>query len=94
MMLLQTFVLFPALALLSPVGKTKPALSALYDDNIYSRAWRTALKGAPAIGSEDGWPQYTQGAYGNTPDNEKPPGTYVDTAADGWTAGFFADSLW
>lgn len=67
---------------------------AIYDENVFARIWRTALKGPPAINSEDGWPQYTQGAHGNTPDNDKPPGTYVNTAAESWTAGFFPDSLW
>lgn len=69
-------------------------MPAVFDENVYARIWRTALKGAPSVDSEDGWPQYTQGAHGNTPDNDIPPGTYVNTAADGWTAGFFPDCLW
>lgn len=70
------------------------ALTALCDENVYARAWRTALKSVPQIGSEDGWPQYTQGAHDNTPNSDKTPGAYVNTAADGWTAGFFPDILW
>lgn len=85
--------LLPA-ALSSGVGQAIAGPAALYDENVYARAWRTALKGPPHLFSEDGWPQYTQGGHGNTPDNDKPPGTYVNTAAGGWTAGFFPDILW
>lgn len=81
-------------ALSSGTEQTTNGPAALYDENVHARAWRTALKGPPQIFSENGWPQYTQGAHGNTPDNDKPPGTYVNTAADGWTAGFFPDILW
>lgn len=67
--------------------------SGLYDENIEARIWRTALTGAPQIVGM-GWPQYTQGAHDNTPPSDSEPGTYVDTNAEGWTAGFFPDSLW
>ncbi|KAK4505489.1 hypothetical protein PRZ48_003452 [Zasmidium cellare] len=68
-------------------------IQALYDENVEARIWRTALTGAPREG-EVGWPQYTQGAHNNTPSSDVKPGTYVDTDAEGWTAGFFPDSLW
>ena len=67
---------------------------AIYDENVYARIWRTALTGPPKIYSEDGWPQYTQGAHHNTPESDTEPGVYVNTAADGWTAGFFPSMLW
>ncbi|KAF2161423.1 glycoside hydrolase family 88 protein [Zasmidium cellare ATCC 36951] len=70
-----------------------PRIRGLYDENIEARIWRTILTGAPRIG-DVGWPQYTQGAHNNTPSSNSEPGTYVDTDAEGWTAGFFPDSLW
>lgn len=76
--------------------RSKPD-APLYDENIEARIWRTALKGAPAEGAI-GWPMYTYGAHNNTPaladDPDHEPGTYIDTSASGWTAGFFPDSLW
>lgn len=68
-------------------------IPGLYDENIGARIWRTALTGAPKVNGV-GWPQYTQGAHDNTPPSDTQPGTYVDTNAEGWTAGFFPDSLW
>lgn len=68
--------------------------SALFDENIYARIWRTALTGPPYINDTVGWPQYTQGAYGNTPASNITPGVYVNTAPSGWTAGFFSNMLW
>lgn len=67
---------------------------ALFDENVYARIWRTALTGPPYINDAKGWPQYTQGAYGNTPESSTKPGVYVNTAASGWTAGFFPNMLW
>lgn len=68
--------------------------ASIYDENVYARIWRTALTGPPAINSEEGWPQYTQGSNNNTPPTDTRPGVYVNTPADGWTAGFFPDMLW
>ena len=67
---------------------------AIYNENVYARIWRTALTGPPTINSEDGWAQYTQGSNNNTPVTETKPGVYINTPADGWTAGFFPDMLW
>lgn len=71
-----------------------PAHPALFDENIQARIWRTALTGPPEIDSDNGWPQYTQGQNTPPPPHNEDPGTYVNTAADGWTAGFFPDMLW
>lgn len=91
---IQLLLIVCALGLPTGIVADRGKLVALVSENIYARAWRTALKSVPGVNSEDGWPQYTQGAHGNTPDSDKPPGTYVNTAADGWTAGFFPDTLW
>ena len=77
-----------------PVSATPIGPRAIYDENIYARIWRTALTGPPTIFSQNGWPQYTQGAHQNTPPADTQPGVYVNTPADGWTAGFFPDMLW
>lgn len=77
-----------------PTSGNVGEIRALYDENIYARIWRNALTGPPSIHSEDGWPQYTQGAHHNTPPSDTDPVVYVSTAADGWTAGFFPDMLW
>ena len=74
-------------------GEIRPP-RAIYDENIDARIWRTALTGPPSIDSEDGWPQYTQGAHHNTRASNTVPRVYVNTAADGWTVGFFPDMLW
>jgi hypothetical protein len=66
----------------------------IFAENIFARLWRTALTGPPSLGDTQGWPHYTQGAHNNTPQDDILPGTYVDTAASGWTSGFFADALW
>ncbi|KAK5167032.1 uncharacterized protein LTR77_007761 [Saxophila tyrrhenica] len=75
-------------------GSVDTRLSPIYDENVHARIWRTALTGPPTLFDDDGWPQYTQGAHNNTPPSDTEPGVYVSTAADGWTAGFFPDSLW
>jgi hypothetical protein len=72
-------------------------LEQLYSENVDARLWRTALRGAPQVGGR-GWPSYTYGAHNNTPilpdDPDHVPGTYANTSASGWTAGFFPNSLW
>lgn len=69
-------------------------LTPIFDENIYTRLWRTALTGPPTLGDTHGWPHFTRGAYNNTPQEDVLPGTYVNTEASGWTSGFFPDALW
>lgn len=69
-------------------------LAPILGENIFARLWRTALTGPPSLGDTHGWPHFTQGAYNNTPQEDVVPGTYVNTAASGWTSGFFPDALW
>lgn len=69
-------------------------LAPIFAENIFARLWRTALTGPPSLGDTQGWSHYTQGAYNNTPQEDIPPGTYVNTEASGWTSGFFPDALW
>jgi hypothetical protein len=94
MLTIQFLVSLTITDLVSAASAVVRPPAALYHENSHARLWRTALKGPPMIGSDDGWPQYTQGAHKNTPPADTEAGVYVNTAADGWTAGFFPDALW